>query len=587
VDASLVTSMFGLVASRRGKGKHRGTKVSTAAHPPRRIFASREVVMDDVQVIGYDLDYTLVHYNLKAWEGAVYAQCKEILSKKGFEVEGLEFDSGLVIRGLVIDAKLGNIVKVDRYGYVRKALHGNQMLSVEDVNEVYGRQRCRVDLRESRWTFINTLFSVANCCLFCQLVERIDQEYKADDSPLPVDYAWLARSVGAAVSEAHVDGILKERILEDPTEYVELDSEAPIVLLDQKLAGKRLVLITNNDWEYTRRMMSYAYDRYLPPGLTWRSLFDVVITNAQKPDFWTLRMPLWEVIDEERGLTHSTPRAKMKAGKVYCGGHARMVEECFGYGGQQVMYVGDHIYADTNVAKSIVQWQTCLIMRELEGEVRALAQTQQRRKELGELLVRRDKLLQQRGMRRVKAGRQRLGISTEFSFGLQPAHHPMEENNVTFSEEEYKRVCKEIDRLDDDWFIEGINERWGFMTRVGLHEKSHLFRQVEKYADIYTSRVSNFLASTPFTIFRPPLQSDRNFLDSGSEQAFSDYMCDLVGSWGPFDEAFRAAAAEREPMHWGATNEHLTREQLELAAEQRDEASSMAPDFFGASPQPP
>lgn len=333
--------------------------------------------------------------------------------------------------------------------------------------------------------------------------------------------------------------------------------------------------------------MSYAYDRYLPPGLTWRSLFDVVITNAQKPDFWTLRMPLWEVIDEERGLTHSTPRAKMKAGKVYCGGHARMVEECFGYGGQQVMYVGDHIYADTNVAKSIVQWQTCLIMRELEGEVRALAQTQQRRKELGELLVRRDKLLQQRGMRRVKAGRQRLGISTEFSFGLQPAHHPMEENNVTFSEEEYKRVCKEIDRLDDDWFIEGINERWGFMTRVGLHEKSHLFRQVEKYADIYTSRVSNFLASTPFTIFRPPLQSDRNFLDSGSEQAFSDYMCDLVGSWGPFDEAFRAAAAEREPMHWGATNEHLTREQLELAAEQRDEARSMAPDFFGASPQPP
>eukprot|EP00435_Cladocopium_sp_Y103_P039864 s6_g10.t1 len=350
----------------------------------------------------------------------------------GFDVEGLEFDSGLVIRGLVIDAKLGNIVKVDRYGYVRKArlksceaLHGGQMLSVEDVNEVYGRQRCRVDLRESRWTFINTLFSVANGCLFCQLVERADQSFDKD-SPLRPDYALLARSVGAAVSEAHVDGILKERILEDPTEYVELDSEAPIVLLDQKLAGKRLVLITNNDWEYTRRMMSYAYDRYLPPNLTWRSLFDVVITNAQKPDFWTLRMPLWEVMDEERGLTHSTPRAKMKVGKVYCGGHAGMVEECFGHGGQQVMYVGDHIYADTNVAKSILQWQTCLIMRELEGEVRALAMSQQRRRDLGEMLVRRDKLLQQRGMKRVKAGRERLGISTEFSFGLQPAHHPME-----------------------------------------------------------------------------------------------------------------------------------------------------------------
>ncbi|CAK9051304.1 unnamed protein product [Durusdinium trenchii] len=37
----------------------------------------------------------------------------------------------------------------------------------------------------------------------------------------------------------------------------------------------------------------------------------------------------------------------MEVGRVYCGGYARMVEECFAYGGQQVMYIGDHIYADT------------------------------------------------------------------------------------------------------------------------------------------------------------------------------------------------------------------------------------------------
>lgn len=41
---------------------------------------------------------------------------------KALVFEGFQFDSGLVIRGLVIDSKLGNIVKVDRYGYVRKAL---------------------------------------------------------------------------------------------------------------------------------------------------------------------------------------------------------------------------------------------------------------------------------------------------------------------------------------------------------------------------------------------------------------------------------------------------------------------------------
>ncbi len=34
------------------------------------------------------------------------------------------------------------------------------------------------------------------------------------------------------------------------------------------------------------------------------------------------------------------------------------------------------------------------------------------------------------------------------------------------------------------------------------NDKSHLARQVERYADIYTSRVSNFLFQTPFVYLR-------------------------------------------------------------------------------------
>ncbi|CAE8597456.1 unnamed protein product, partial [Polarella glacialis] len=128
--------------------------------PTRRIFASRTLSMADIQVIGYDLDYTLVHYRVEAWEGAVYTEAQQILRRKGFDVEDLAFDPELIIRGLVIDQLLGNIVKVDRYGYVRKALHGMRMLSAEEVQAVYGKQRCRVDLREPRWSFLNTLFSV-------------------------------------------------------------------------------------------------------------------------------------------------------------------------------------------------------------------------------------------------------------------------------------------------------------------------------------------------------------------------------------------------------------------------------------------
>jgi hypothetical protein len=47
------------------------------------------------------------------------------------------------------------------------------------------------------------------------------------------------------------------------------------------------------------------------------------------------------------------------------------------------------------------------------------------------------------------------------------------------------------------------NARWGLLTRAG-NDKSHLTRQIERYADIYTSRVSNFLHATPYAYFRSP-----------------------------------------------------------------------------------
>jgi 5'-nucleotidase len=47
------------------------------------------------------------------------------------------------------------------------------------------------------------------------------------------------------------------------------------------------------------------------------------------------------------------------------------------------------------------------------------------------------------------------------------------------------------------------NPRWGLLMRAG-NDKSNLARQIERFADIYTSRVSNLLHATPFAFFRSP-----------------------------------------------------------------------------------
>ena len=48
-----------------------------------------------------------------------------------------------------------------------------------------------------------------------------------------------------------------------------------------------------------------------------------------------------------------------------------------------------------------------------------------------------------------------------------------------------------------------MSKRWGLLLRTG-NDKSLLVRQMERYADIYLSRVSNFLYTTPYLYLRSP-----------------------------------------------------------------------------------
>ena len=61
-----------------------------------------------------------------------------------------------------------------------------------------------------------------------------------------------------------MEGELKGEIAAAKDEFVDLDADLPLALLDQKHAGKRLPDSPNSEWSYTSSMMSYAFNRYLP-----------------------------------------------------------------------------------------------------------------------------------------------------------------------------------------------------------------------------------------------------------------------------------------------------------------------------------
>ncbi|KAG2721170.1 hypothetical protein I3760_02G069400 [Carya illinoinensis] len=469
-------------------------------HSPRGIFCSRTLNLRSISAIGYDMDYTLMHYNVMAWEGRAYDYCMENLRNMGFPVDGLTFDPDLVIRGLVIDKERGNLVKADRFGYVKRAMHGTKMLSTRAVSEMYGREL--VDLRkESRWEFLNTLFSVSEAVAYMQMVDRLDDEAIAAQLG-PLDYKGLYKAVGKALFRAHVEGQLKSEIMSKPELFVEPDPELPLALLDQKEAGKKLLLITNSDYHYTNKMMQHSFNRFLPNDMGWHDLFDIVIVSARKPEFFQMSHPMYEVVTGE-GLMR--PCFKIRTGGLYSGGSAQMIENSLNIHGDEILYVGDHIYTDVSQSKVHLRWRTALICRELEEEYSALMQSGGHRASLIELINQKEVVGDLFNQLRLALQRR-----TKERPAQTLAATNMDHQELTESMQKLLIVMQRLDEkiapmLEADGEL--FNKRWGYLSRAGLWDKSHLMRQIEKYADIYTSRVSNFLHYTPFMYFRSQEQT--------------------------------------------------------------------------------
>lgn len=459
--------------------------------PPteRGIFCNRTLNLRAIKAIGYDMDYTLIHYRIEEWERRAYEHVRQKFLSHGWPLEGLEFDHELVTRGLILDLERGNILKANRFGYVIRTYHGTEPLPFDEQRAIYSGGL--VDLGEPQFVFLNTLFSLSEACIYAQLVGLLDRGEMED----VMGYTNLYRLVRTSIDEAHVEGQLKGEIVADPDRFVELDADVPLALLDQYKAGKKLMLITNSEWHYTRAMMSYAFDRFLPRAMTWRDLFELVIVSARKPAFFAEVGPAFEVV-EDGGTVRPLPKGIEKAG-IYLGGHAGMVEAYLGLSGDEILYVGDHMYTDVHASKNILHWRTALVLRELEQELAASKAFEPERRRLETSMHEKEQLEYDYCQVRLEIQRKRAKYGSQSKESLRQLDRRLTE------------LRRRIDALDEDIGPlaaksgELGNRRWGLLMRAG-NDKSHLARQVERYADIYMSRVSNFVYQTPFVYLRAP-----------------------------------------------------------------------------------
>ena len=115
----------------------------------RRIFTNRDLDFEQVPIVGFDMDYTLARYRQDRLEALSLDATVAKLIERGWPevLREVQPDPEFAIRGLVVDKLRGNLLKMDRHGYVGRVHHGRTMLDrtqrKDDLPVAAGRPRAR------------------------------------------------------------------------------------------------------------------------------------------------------------------------------------------------------------------------------------------------------------------------------------------------------------------------------------------------------------------------------------------------------------------------------------------------------------
>ncbi|XP_043713281.1 5'-nucleotidase domain-containing protein 4-like, partial [Telopea speciosissima] len=482
----------------------------------KQIFCNRSLNMKNIVAVGFDMDYTLAQYMPETFETLAYnGTIKKLVNDFGYSPELLDwsFDWKYMVRGLVLDKKRGNILKMDRHKYVKVAHHGFSEMSKEDKLATYGNTLIRNSFDEPDYALIDTLFSLAEAYLFAQLVDLKD--INPEKVPHSADYSRMYRDVRAAVDLCHRDGTLKKMVAQDPRKYINEDPSIVPMLKMLRDSGRAAFLVTNSLWDYTNVVMNFlcscrASNGSSPGNYDWLENFNVVITGSSKPRFFheDNHANLFEV-DPESGMLintdNGTPNPQIgntspilpskgltKGCRVFQGGSVGHLHKLLSIeSSSQVLYVGDHIYGDILQSKKVLGWRTMLVVPELEREVELLWESRDTRKELRLLRKKRD--LIENKIHHLQWSLKFEGVNDEeklkFSSELQELES--QKDQVRLCHQQAQRKCHQK-----------FHKVWGQLMKTG-YQNSRFAHQVERFACLYTSQVTNLSLYSPDKYYRP------------------------------------------------------------------------------------
>uniref|UniRef100_A0AAZ3R4Y3 5'-nucleotidase domain containing 3 n=1 Tax=Oncorhynchus tshawytscha TaxID=74940 RepID=A0AAZ3R4Y3_ONCTS len=304
---------------------------------PNTIFANNEMSLHDIEIYGFDYDYTLAFYS-RHLHTLIFNIARDILIQEHRYPEGLreyEYIPNFVVRGLHYDVQKALLMKIDAFHYIQLgtvyrglhpvpdkeviAMYDGCHVPLENMSDFYGKSSHGHTMKQ----FMD-IFSLPEMNLLC-CVNDYFMKHNIDYEPVH---------------------LYKDVKVKRPEQWFRImfNGESPFKL---------------------DRGMNYIV------GKDWRDLFDIVIVQADKPGFFNdRRKPFRRVTD--KGVLHWDRIHKLEKGKIYKQGNLYEFLRLTGWRGSKVLYFGDHIYSDLADLTLKHGWRTGAIIPELRKEIKIM-----------------------------------------------------------------------------------------------------------------------------------------------------------------------------------------------------------------------
>jgi hypothetical protein len=153
--------------------------------------------------------------------------------------------------------------------------------------------------------------------------------------------------------------------------------------------------------------------------------------------------------------------------------------------GDDILYIGDHIYGDILRLKKDCNWRTALVVEELGDEVAAYQKAKPYSDEIRTLMDRKEPL--ERELVNIISAKIETGKEADEAklHGLQ--------SQITDLDKQISQLIKKQQAY--------FNPHWGEVMRAG-NEESYFANQVDRFACVYMAKLSDLFEMSPRTYFR-------------------------------------------------------------------------------------